>query len=187
MRSPRPPLGAALLLLAGGCAHSPATRMLTLDAVAPAPEAVRADYHGPPLAVPAVHLPAVLDRAEFIRSAGAGEIRVDDFARWAAPLGLLARDTLVRDLSARLPQGVMLPPGSVGGPGTRALDVTILSLGTDPGGARLEAAWRILPDGPVRQASVTASGSTAGPPASAQLFSGLVGQLADRIANDLPR
>ena len=171
------------------CGGSPATRMLTLDAVAPAPAAVQAGYRGRPVAIPAVHVPAVLDRAEFAHQIAAGEVKVDDFARWAAPLGLLARDTLVRDLIARLPAGAVLPPGAGGGGGVTAIDVTILSFdagaGAGAGGATMAVVYRPLPGGAPRQLLLATPGAGGDPAATARAFSTLLGQLADRMAADI--
>ena len=176
--------GIAPVLLAG-CASAP-THLLTLDAVAPASGAIRADYRGLPIAIPAVHVPAALDRTEFVTQPTAGEAQIDDYAHWAAPLGLLAREALVRDLTARLPAGAVLPPGSAGKPGaTRTIDVTILALGTQPGSAFMQVAYRRLPDGPVRQVSLSAPATGTTPAATAEAFARLTGQLADRLAADL--
>jgi hypothetical protein len=174
------PLAAALAL--AGCAHSPPTTLLTLDAAPPAGP-VRSDYRGPPIAVPAVHLPAILDRAEYVRQTGAAEVQVDDFARWAAPLGLLARDTLVRDLTARLPAGAVLPPGATEAR-ARVVSVTVLAFTDDANGARLDVAYRFLPTGSVRQAVLSVPADGSGPTSSARRLGLLIGQLADRIAAD---
>jgi uncharacterized lipoprotein YmbA len=175
---------AALVALAG--CTSPRTTLLTLDAAPPAPGAVHADYRGLPVAVPAVHLPAILDRAEFIYQESAGEVKIDDFAHWTAPLGLLARDTLVRDLTARLPAGSVLTPGTGGSAGhSRTIDVTILSFQAVTADATMQAAYRVLPDGMTQQVSLSASGSGLAPVQTAQVFGSLIGQLSDRIAADM--
>lgn len=174
----------ALLTLLGACGRSPPSVTLTLDPVAPT--AVRSDYRGPPLAVPAVHMPAAIDRAEFVRQVAPGEAKIDDFARWAAPLGTLARDALVRDLTARLPTGAVLPPGAVGGKGVRTLDVTVLALTGGPGEAVLQAAYRTVPGGAVQQVEVRAPATGDAPVPSAQAFGALIGKLADAIVAGLP-
>jgi uncharacterized lipoprotein YmbA len=174
--------GVGALSALAGCA-SPQTTLLTLDAASPVPGAVHAGYRGMPISVPAVHLPATLDRAEFIHQETAGEVKVDDFARWTAPLGLLARDTLVRDLTARLPAGSVLPPGTSGIAGrTRILDVTILSFQAGADGATMQAAYRALPGGTVQVLSLTAPDAGTTPTTTARAFGTLIGQLADRIA-----
>jgi uncharacterized lipoprotein YmbA len=179
------PIGLVVLAALAGCA-SPKTTLLTLDAAAPPPEAVHADYRGLPIAVPAVHLPASLDRAEFVHQEQAGTVKVDDFARWTAPLGLLARDALVRDLIARLPAGAVLPPGTSGAVGkARTLDVTILGFQTGAGGAAMQVAYRALPGGAVQQVSLTTPGAGVAPVPTARAFGVLIGALADRIAADM--
>ena len=186
---PLRPLGrcALLPLLAlAGCAHSPPTVLLTLDAASPAPAGVRADYRGRPLAIPAVHLPAELDRPEYVSRTAPGEAQVDDFVHWIAPLGTLARDTLVRDLTARLPAGSVLPPGATGGVGVRTIDVAILSFTHGSGTARMQAAFREVPHGPVRQVDLQVPMGTDSPAGGAQAFGVLLGQLADQIAAGLP-
>jgi uncharacterized lipoprotein YmbA len=179
--------GACLaVLLAAGCGSSPSTTLLTLDAVAPPPASVHPDYRGPAIIVPAVHVPAVLDRTEFVRQVTAGSAKVDDFAHWAAPLGLLTRDALVRDLTARLPEGAVLPPGATGdAKGLVTLDVTILSFDTTASGATMQAAYRTLPHGVVRQASLDVAQPVSDPVSSAQAYAMLVAKLADRMAVDL--
>jgi uncharacterized lipoprotein YmbA len=179
-------LGALVgLAVLAGCS-SPKTTLLTLDAAPPAPDAVHADYRGLPIVIPAVHLPASLDRAEFVHQESAGEVKVDDFARWTAPLGLLARDVLVRDLIARLPAGSVLPPGASGAAGkARTLDVTILGFQTGPGGAAMQVAYRALPGGAVQQVSLRVPGGSIAPVPTAQAFGMLIGALADRIVMDV--
>ena len=178
-------IGLAGLATLAGCS-SPKTTLLTLDAAPPAPEAVQAGYRRLPIAVPAVHLPASLDRAEFVHQETAGEVKVDDFARWTAPLGLLARDALVRDLTARLPAGSVLPPGASGATGhARTLDVTILAFQAGADGATMQVAYRGVPNGAVQQLSLSAPGAGVEPVPTAQAFGVLIGKLADRIAADV--
>jgi uncharacterized lipoprotein YmbA len=175
----------AAALAIAGCASPPST-ILTLDIAPPAADAVHPGYAGPPIAIPAVHVPAALDRVEFVRQVSAGELKVDDFARWSAPLGTLARDALVRDLTARLPAGAVLPPGATGSPGrARTFDVTILSFDTGGGAARMQIAYRALPDGRVRPELLTTTLSDDTPLATANAFTTLLGTLADRIADGL--
>lgn len=178
-------IGLAGLAMLAGCS-SPKTTLLTLDTAPPPPEAVHAEYRGLPIAVPAVHLPASLDRAEFVHQEQAGTVKVDDFARWTAPLGLLARDALVRDLTVRLPAGAVLPPGASGSAGhARTLDVTILAFQTNAGGATMQVAYRALPGGTVQQLSLSAPSTGVAPVPTAQALTALIGALADRIAADM--
>ncbi len=187
MRVPSTRFGVALLVaMLAGCSSPPSTT-LTLDVAPPRAEAVRAGYAGPPIAVPAVHVPAAIDRVEFVRQVAAGQLEVDDFARWSAPLGTLARDALVRDLTARLPAGTVLPPGATGAAGrTVTLDVTILSFDSGSGQARMQAAFRPLPGNVVRQLVLTADLTDDRPVSTANAFTALIGKLADGIVDALP-
>src|ERR1700743_2121455 len=84
----------ASLPLLSACGHSPETQFLTLDPSPRAPSAV-ASYRGPPLRIPSIEIPPTLDRVEFTRQTGPGEMKVDDLVHWSAPLGILARHTLI--------------------------------------------------------------------------------------------
>ena len=187
MRATQARIGALVAFATvAGCSSPPSTT-LTLDVAAPGADAVRAGYSGPPVAIPAVHMPAAIDRVEFVRQITAGQLQVDDFARWSAPLGTLARDALVRDLTARLPSGSVLPPGSTAAAGHGVtLDVTILSLDASGGQARMQAAFRRVPGGMVQQAVLQTALSDDRPVSAANAFTALLGQLADHITAALP-
>ena len=178
-------LGALLLLAA--CGHSPPTQFLTLD---PTPGA-GVDYRGPSIRVPAVRIPPTLDRDEFVQKASPGEIKVDDFVRWSAPLGMLARNTLILDLSSRLPAGKVAPPDAPAQSTGRRIDVSILSLEAANGEASLQAAYEFAADDGQAPATyrqwVTLQTPNGGRTAleAARAFSALLGQLADRICLDL--
>ena len=77
-------LGAAL---AAGCGTSPPSRFYTLDATAAATATTStAAQSALVIAVGPVSVPAIVDRPEFVVSAGPNEVKIDDFNRWAAPL-----------------------------------------------------------------------------------------------------
>ena len=189
-----PPLTtmAAALLLAG-CGHSPAATFLVLDPAPPSSPAA-AGYAGPPLRVPFVHLPVTVDRPELVRQDAAGTVKVDDFARWAAPLGLQARDTLIRDLTVRLPAGAVLPPDAPPAPREVRVEVTVLSFDVAGGQAVLTASYRLAGPGAgagaggARPALAQLSTPLAddGAASRAQAWSRLIGQLSDRMVAALP-
>ena len=72
----------ALIMLAIGCTSTPPSRFYTLRAASdPAvPSSSLSIVVGP------VTVPAVVDRPQIVVNAGANQVRVDDFNRWAAPL-----------------------------------------------------------------------------------------------------
>lgn len=181
----------ALLLpsLVAACGHSPQTQFLTLEPT-PAPGAI-AGYRGPTIRLPVVHIPPALDRDEFAQQASPGEIKVDDFVRWSAPLGMLARNTLILDLAARLPAGAMSPPDAPAQSAGLRVDVSVLSLEVVNGNASLQAAYGFARDDDHSSAryqqwttqNVSSGGNT--PLEAARAYSALLGRLADRIAADL--
>jgi uncharacterized lipoprotein YmbA len=178
---------AALALMLAACGHSPDTQFLTLD---PVPGTPAAGHRGAPLRLPSIQVPPELDRVEFARQTGPGQMKVEDLVHWSAPLGMLARNTLILDLAQRLPSGAVLPPDSAAQPGGLRATVAIVSFGTTGNEATMTATYAFGPeDGtarPPRWAELrTPSGQT--PVETARAFSALLGQLADRMAADLAR
>ena len=184
-------LALALLapLLLAACGHSPETQFLTLDPVPGAPAA--AAWRGPPVRIPSVAIPPALDRVEFTRQTAPGEMKVDDLAHWSAPLGMLARNTLILDLAQRLPAGAVAPPDAPAQPGGLRVTVSILSFGVTDGVASMEAAYELAGDdaaaapGPRQWAQLTAASAGTTPVDTARAFSTLLGSLADRMAGDI--
>ena len=193
MMRPLIPVTMVASLLLAGCGHSPAATFLVLDPAPPSSPPV-AGYAGPPLRVPFVHLPVTIDRPELVRQDAAGTVKVDDFARWAAPLGLQARDTLIRDLTARLPAGAVLPPDAPPAPREVRVEATILSFDVAGGQAVLTASYRVAGPaaspgaGSARPALAQLSTPLAddGAASRAQAWSRLIGQLSDRVVAALP-
>jgi uncharacterized lipoprotein YmbA len=176
-------------LLLAACGHSPETQFLTLDPVPGAPAA--AAWRGPPVRIPSVTIPPALDRVEFTRQTGPGEMKVDDLAHWSAPLGMLVRNTLILDLAKRLPSGAVAPPDAPAQSGGLRVTVSILSFGVAGGEASMEAAYEIASDdaaaatGPRQWAQLQAASAGATPGDTARAFSTLLGLLADRMAVDV--
>lgn len=177
------PLLAALLAL-GGCGHSPQTHLLTLD-LAP-PVAPPAAYAGAPVRVTAVEIPPALDRLEFVAAVAPGELEIRDQYRWSASLGALAREALMRDLSARLPSGAVLPLDTPARKGNRRADVSILALTALPDRTVMEAIVSVAVDGEDRavRRHVIVTQPHAGdalPGATAADYGLLLGKVADDI------
>ncbi len=93
-------LGAALLMAAAlGCGTSAPSRYYTLDSTATA-DGSPALNHG--VIVGPVSVPASVDRPELVVQVAPNRVEVDEFNRWAAPLGESIARTVAGDLSALL-------------------------------------------------------------------------------------
>jgi hypothetical protein len=106
----RAPIALAVLLVLGGCGHSPPTQFYTLNAVPPAQRPVESHQTGHVEVAP-VNLPPVLDQRAVVLRSGANQVDVSDRARWAAPLDGMVRRVLAEDLAERLGHGRVLAPG----------------------------------------------------------------------------
>ena len=71
-----------ILALAGGCASIP-PQYYTLSVIA---EPLAKPASSLSVAVGPVLIPALVDRPQMVLSAGANQVKVDEFSRWAAPL-----------------------------------------------------------------------------------------------------
>jgi uncharacterized lipoprotein YmbA len=84
----------AFVILAAGCASTPASRFYTLSAAA-APAVVSSDVS---VAVGPVSVPAVVDRPQIVVRVGPNQVRPDEFNRWASPLQNNIARVVVDDL-----------------------------------------------------------------------------------------
>jgi uncharacterized lipoprotein YmbA len=185
----RTALFAALLapVLLAACGRSPDTQFLTLDPVPGMPVATA--YRGAPVRIPSLEIPPALDRVEFARQTGPGEMKVEDLVHWSASLGMLARNTLILDLAQRLPGDAVAPPDAAARPGGLRATVAILSFGVVGTEASMVATYAFGPEdgqmGAPHWAQLGTPSSGQGPPETARAFSALLGTLADRMAADL--
>lgn len=167
--------------------HSAPTRIHSLEAATPA---TRLDYyHAPPLRVDSVHVPLGWDRVEILSPTTAGELKIDDFDHWSAPLAQLVRQVLSADLDARLPAGTVVFPHLSKPSGALGINVDILEFTIGSSQGSMSASWSITPDA----GSLTARRdvtmlhtplANSDPATVAHAWSELLGQLADRIAAD---
>ena len=175
-----------------GCGHSPATHFYTLDAIAP--RATPASP-APVLRVDQVQVPSVLDRPELVHEYAQGQLKVDDFSHWGAPLGQLIRTTLNQDLAARLASGNLLPSLGTETPGAAGISVDIVAVNTAGGDMTMDVIWtetqlvqssRGEPGTAHRTVTSHTSRLTASAPANdaagyAAGLSEMIGKLADQI------
>ena len=176
-----------------GCGSSPPTHFYTIDAV---PASAPAAYAGPSVRVDQLRIPAVLDRPEIVSEYAAGQLKVDDFNHWGAPLGQLLRSSLDADLAARMPAPTVIPAEGPKPVGTIGLSVDILAVGTGSDGMTMDVVWtetRPAADAsgkPVSAAHSTrlsAPGTAATPSGYAAGLSRMIGELADRMVAELGR
>lgn len=173
------------------CAGSPATRYYTVAPVPGVPAG--SPYRGPPIEVRSVQVPPAMDRLEMVRTLAPGQLAVLDFDHWAAPLGQLVRQALTEDLAERLPKDKVAIPGAGWPQGRAALTVDILSYGNLDGRASLALSWALRAPAPASGDAPAPVGATlrvevpAGTDAAstARAWSELMGQVADRIAEQL--
>lgn len=180
-------LALAALLALGGCGHSPQTHLLTLDL---APPLASSPYGGPAIRLTAVQIPPAIDRLEFVSAVSPTELQIQDQYRWSASLGSLARDALLRDLTARMPSGMVLPPDSPASRGVARIDVAILALAHMQQVTRMEAVVTIAEDGGPRllhrQFTLAREHPSSIDPAEAAAeTSSMLGELADGIVVSL--
>ena len=129
-----------LAMLAAGCASPPA-RFYTLGATA-RPAATISNLS---VAVGPVSVPAVVDRPEIVVSAGANQVALDEFNRWASPL----QNNLARAVAANLvallgTQSVTLFPESVSAEAEYRAAIEVQRFESAPGeAATLDAVWTV--------------------------------------------
>ena len=139
-----------------------------------------------------VTLPSVIDRPEMVLNTSADGIVVLEHERWAAPLTDLVSQALARDIERRR-SGLLVADRSFNVNGAPAAKITVAVvqvLAHKGGSAVMETHWRILDThtgkeslgGEVFSAPLAADGYAALP----QSLSDCLGQLADRLAAQLP-
>jgi len=151
-------LGAALLAVPmsfAGCGQSPPTHYLTLDATG-------------------VDMPL---------STGPNRLKIDDTARWGAPLAQMMRSTLAQNLEKRLPARAFVFPDAPAPAGTRTLVVTVLDCETNASATlTLQASWALLSGQPVQTSLTQQATLNAEVTGQDAALSRVLGELSDRIA-----
>jgi len=138
---------AAMALVSTGCfGSSPPSRFFLLS---PSPEGASAvPSPGPEgaLGVLPTRIAAYLDRPQIVTFLGDNAVDLDEFNRWAEPLGAGVSRVLAQDLSALLPAWRVTPqPWDPTVPLRARLVVEVTALGWNKRGeARLEANWALL-------------------------------------------
>jgi uncharacterized protein len=143
-------VAAGTALCAAGCVtlkRTPSARHFFLRPVAEAPASAEARGTSRILGVLPVSLPEYLDRPQLVTGAAQGELRIDEFLRWAEPLDAGATRTLTENLGALLPGDRVLEWPWSAATDLRCrvrVEVSLFGLQSD-GKVRLEGRWTLLP------------------------------------------
>jgi uncharacterized lipoprotein YmbA len=190
MRTPAAALIALALATAGCFGTSPPARFYVLspgDEARAAPSAPT----GPEgtLGVFPTRVAEYLDRPQIVTFRTETAVELDEFSRWAEPLGTGVSRVLTQELAARLPAWRVVEQSWDPSVPLRArLEVDVTALGWDlRGQARLEAGWAVLSAG---GDAVLARGRTVlrrdaagnGTDAAVEATSRMVGEMAREIA-----
>ena len=130
----------AFVLLAAGCASTPASRFYTLSATT-TPAVTSSDLL---VVVGPVSVPAVVDRPQIVVTAGPNQMRLEEFNRWASPL----QDNISRVVAQNLVMMLGTPRVALSSQTVSATDVgyrvavEVQSFDSTLGeAATLDAAW----------------------------------------------
>jgi len=178
-------------LVTSGCfGTSPAARFYVLSASASANAAVPSSDPEGTLGVFPTRVAEYLDRPQIVTFSGENTVDLDEYSRWAEPLGAGVTRVLAQELSALLPSWRVLPqPWDPVIPLRARVVVSVTALGwNDRGEARLEANWAVLSgngDASLARGRAVLRRESAGPGASAAVAatSALVTGLAHEIAS----
>jgi uncharacterized lipoprotein YmbA len=131
---------ALLLILVGGCA-SPPSRFYTLSSktAAAVPTSPLSLSVGP------VSVPAAVDRPEIVVSAGANQVQLDEFHRWASPLKDEISRVVAENLVAMLGTAKVTQfPQSLSGDAAYRVFIEVQRFESTPGEhTRLDAVWTL--------------------------------------------
>jgi uncharacterized lipoprotein YmbA len=186
----RASLTVCVLALLSACVSSRPDHFYLLSASPP-----RAAESRPASGVPAtlrVILPSWADRSEMVLNTSAGEVIVLEHERWAAPLPDLVRQTLGVDIERRRADVTVADRGLNGSKGASFdIVVEVVQMTMHRGErTRIEARWRIHDSR--TGTDVYGGGEFTAPLANdgygsvAQALSDCLGQLADRLVQQVP-
>jgi uncharacterized lipoprotein YmbA len=126
-------------VLAGACSSTPPPRYFTLDAAATTAAAPTKLS----VAVGPVSVPALVDRPQMVLDAGANQVTVDEFNRWASPLA----DEITRATVGNLTQllgGAQVWAAGAGGSADVHVRIDVQDFRSTPGKAvQLDARWSV--------------------------------------------
>jgi uncharacterized lipoprotein YmbA len=189
MRIPTWTLAAAALALPGCFGTSPPARFYVLSATPPGPKSVPSPGPEAALGVFPTRVAAYLDRPQMVTFQGENAVALDEYDRWAEPLGSGISRVLAQELATLLPAWRVVPqPWDPTIPLRARLVVDVTTLGwSQKGEVRLEANWAVLEskgEYPLARGRSVLRREAAGKgtDASVAAASALVGEMAREIA-----
>ena len=140
---------AAMALGPAGCVslkRTPEARFFVLRSLVEPPEAPAPPTPAGLVGVLPVRLPGHLERPQLVTWAGPGELRIDEYLRWAEPIDAGVTRTLAENLDALLPDHPVIrsPWAAAVTPLCRVrVDLRVFGL-QESGEVRLEGRWALL-------------------------------------------
>jgi uncharacterized lipoprotein YmbA len=152
----------SIALVAAGCASAPA-RFYTLASTATTSDAPAARYA---VIVGPVTIPSSVDRPEFVVQVAPNQVEIDEFNRWAAPLGNGIARAVAGDLAVLLgTRDVAVAPLANFNPAYR-VTIDVQQFESIPGQTvRIDAVWAVhaTASGKTRSGHTLASEAVQGP------------------------
>jgi uncharacterized lipoprotein YmbA len=180
----------ALTLALTACGSSQTTRYHGLEPQGRS-EPAAYPYAGPVIQITAFNVPAIFDREEMLKEVSPGQFQVEEFDHWAAPFAQMARQTFATDLAARLPGGMLSPPGSPVPTGVAQLAINLEAYRVVGSHASLQVSWSYRDPNSsqgawqTRALSLESDVGDGSGSATAAAVNQLLAQLADHIARSL--
>lgn len=178
-----------LVSLATGC--SPAVRYYSLQ---PAAAAARfsADNQGPIVEVRAIGFPEYLNNPQMVTQRTGGQVSLDERNRWVEDLGVNFQRVFVQDLAGRIGSSAVFVSGGSDLTAQHIVAVQVVQFDLDESGsANLSARYTISsaahPGVGVSSTVVLREAAGLSKDAQVRALSGLVDQLAGRVAGQMPR
>jgi uncharacterized lipoprotein YmbA len=193
-------LACCALALAGGTGcvslkRTPEARFFVLRALAEPPAAPQPPAAFRLVGMLPVSIPGYLDRAQLVTWTRPGELRVDEFLRWAEPLDAAITRTLAENLDLLLPEThVIRSPWAAGVKPRCRVRVRLRQFGPEADGeVRLEGRYVLLPAGdekplaikPVSLRRGALAAPSPDPGADVEAMSELLRDLAGEIAGTI--
>jgi uncharacterized lipoprotein YmbA len=170
--------------LAAGCGSSPPSRYYTLEPTAKAEGTPAADFG---VAIAPVAIPAAVDRPQFVVHVAPNRVALDEFERWAAPLGENIARVVAADLATLLGAPRVTTASIANSDVAYVVSIDVQRFDSIPGeAALLEAYWSVrdVAKGSSRSGRVVAREPVADPgyDALAAAHSRALGKLAGDLA-----